>query len=586
MQRVTAAFVFATAGFGYAHAQTPKPLDLNHETVVRGLAAWRAPDSLTGAACVNCHTPDAFDLAYINFSDEKIRTRAAPHVSNEQADAIVDLVHHIRDHYGITEPKDKETFRPFQPGGEPLPTDVDSHSHRDAAFASYLEERAFPLTREGEYVSHPAQADDLIDELYSVDPRRVRMGMKLNRWSEDRLDGEEHGLIADWMSDQGRIPSSPEAADALYALQDEYLADPSWDRFWDYYLSARDLTSTPPGPGSAKLSTEKYLSAQIAQHLFRLDADGQPSFLDQPRMAFDTPDSPFWQDDRVFMIRLPNPIWEVGDGVRVFDGRDEFDYSGLTLLSINEDDFTWREQIEATRVPWFVAGWLFNPTLQRISGSNSTKSGEYLSDRGMRDFDGDIPTHISYVMHLKVVNHIMEERAVNKDRDIGSPKSWRPTLSNFTRMIKNAYRPDRRWGVDSPSNNVEFVDDRHEDAFVQFTINGHRMLLYRFRTELRERGVFTNLNPGDRGLGWMLEFMDKADPSGDHGRLFDEIHHLLSGVAYDPVDLDFDGSRTPSDIRIFIADFLRGDEHADLNADRSVDFSDIQSFVSAYFGSV
>ena len=569
----------------FACGQAPRGLDLDNPVVVQGLEAWRSADGLTGAACVNCHTPDGFDLAFIDFSDDDIRRRASPHVSPDQAEHIVALVRYLRDRYQIAEPKDPETFRPFQPGGAPLPTAEDTHSHRDAAFAASLVDRGFPLVRPGEYVSHPTQADELFAELHAIDPRTVRLGMRLNRWSEDIADGPEHGLIADWMSEQGRIPSSLSAADALYAAHDAYLAEPSWENFWAYYLVTKDMTDAAPGPGSNKLSTEKHLSAQIAGHLFRLEAEGLPGFLDQPRMAFDTPGSPFWEDDRVFMVRLPNPMWEVGDGVRVFDGRDEFDYSGLALLSIN-GDMPWKEQIEATRVPWFVTGWLFNPTLQRISGSNSTKSGEYLSDRGFQDFDSDMPTHISYLMHLKIVNEVLEPRAVNKESDIGQPKSWKPMLSNFTRRIRVAYDPGRRIGVGNPSRSrVEFVDDAHEDAFVRFSVNGHRMLLYRFRTELRARGNFTNLEPDDRGIGWMAEFLDKADPDGDHDRLFAAIRSLLSGAPYRAADLTFDGIADLSDIDVFIRDFLAGDEHADLNGDRVVDLDDIDAFIVSFTGS-
>lgn len=253
---------------GPISADTPIGLDLLNPIVEQGLKAWRQPDGITGAACANCHTPDAFDLAYINFSDDKIRVRAEPHVSEEQAEAIIDLVHHLRDLYGIDEPKDPNTFRPFQPGGAPLPTEVDSHPHRDAAFVEYLKEQEFPLIREGEYVSHPAQANDLLHELYEVDPRTVQIGMKLNRWSEDILNGDDQGLIADWVSDHGRIPITEYDAEVFYELQDVYLADPSWDNFWSYYNSAVELTQAPPGEASGSVSTNKWLSAQIAQHLF------------------------------------------------------------------------------------------------------------------------------------------------------------------------------------------------------------------------------------------------------------------------------------------------------------------------------
>src|SRR6056297_983717 len=48
--------------------------------ISEGLEAWRKPGVIQqGAACANCHAPDALDLAYFNFDDNTLKRRAEPH---------------------------------------------------------------------------------------------------------------------------------------------------------------------------------------------------------------------------------------------------------------------------------------------------------------------------------------------------------------------------------------------------------------------------------------------------------------------------------------------------------------------------
>lgn len=305
-------------------------------------------------------------------------------------------------------------------------------------------------------------------------------------------------------------------------------------------------------------------------------------------MAFDAPGMPYYDPIKKgqSLARLPNPMWFIGDKVRQRQSRSRnpeiWNYTELALLGINEE-IPWMEQMEALAVPWFFTGWLFNPSLERISGSNSTKNAEYFSDRGFTHFEGDIPTHVAYYMTLMKVNKFLEPRAVGRPKYIGKPRGFRPGMSNFTRRISSVYTPGLRIG-EGGSNRVQFIDDEHEDGFVQFSVNANRMLLYHFRSELRDRGrsVAGSMSPEDRGLNWIEGFLNKADPDGDHARLLDEIRYLLTGAEHEPADLNFDGVVDSADMRQFFRDFRRRNEHADLNGDEVFDMEDY-NMIRAHF---
>lgn len=123
------------------------------EIITEGLEGWRKPGVIQdGAACANCHAPDALDLAYFNFDDATLKRRAEPHVgqfsfqlSGSDFKKIEKMIHALRIKYDI-EPKDPMNFRPLQPGGEVLPGNT--AADRDNAFGQHLVDMGFIFATE------------------------------------------------------------------------------------------------------------------------------------------------------------------------------------------------------------------------------------------------------------------------------------------------------------------------------------------------------------------------------------------------------------------------------------------------------
>lgn len=518
-----------------------------------GLEIWRKPDQF-GAACMNCHGPDMFELAYIGFEDESIIRRALTHVSQEEAETIVAAVHHIRDVYGIT-PKNQFEFRPFQPGsGVPLAEGA-SCPEKDAAFANYLKSIDFPLIDPDVVIDTVPKAWEALHSLHAIDPRTLDIGIPLNRWSEDIHHGNEHGTFADWVSDLPSHMEDSESTNELIALMDDYLQNPSLETLFAYYDLADEDVLTFDSYSSGFLSKQKYLSMQIATHMFRRDAIGEGGFLEQERMAFDIPELPqYYETDRVFLNRIPNPSWEVGDRTRSRKGTrhvgDEFIHYKYPFFVMNglRPDWAERDHTDAMRVPWFFVGYTFNPTLERISGSNSTKSGEYFSHFGMEDYNSDMPLHVSVYMSMMRINKLLEERAVGKTAHVGNvdTRPWHGLMSNFTRKIQK-YQPGRRYGVDNQNNGLpEFVDDAHEEAFAHFTANVHRMFLLIMQDRARINGESTIGGSDDmegRGWPWFMNTVRKADSAALEvsERAFAKLVQIDRDGVYCAADTNADG---------------------------------------------
>ncbi len=207
----------------------PPPADIDpadHETWNRGLNAWRMPRPMIGA-CVNCHSPDAYDIARVGFSADTIRRRAiGDGLGEAEANAILGLVELQRDRYDMTganAPFEPMAFRPLQPGGMPL--DADGEDDGELAFIRHLRED-HQLMIVSQRIGTVAEARAAAEEIANLDMNTVRVGFPFERFSEDPHHGRQHNLFLDW------IPFAPHEViqthnDDWYALQDAYIANPS-----------------------------------------------------------------------------------------------------------------------------------------------------------------------------------------------------------------------------------------------------------------------------------------------------------------------------------------------------------------------
>jgi len=187
-----------------------------------GLAAFRKPDP-KGASCASCHSPDAIDLAVIAYDDATLFRRGLLHLESDDVTLIRDLVHAQRRRFNITTPCSTE-WRPFQPGGEPLPGNTPPE--QDHSFAEYLKARNI-LVMTGQIDSLEA-AKEAWEQFAKLDLRTLRIGIPLPKWTHDPFHGEKEQSFNDW------IPPLNVNGDneQLIAASDRYLADPSDDHYF------------------------------------------------------------------------------------------------------------------------------------------------------------------------------------------------------------------------------------------------------------------------------------------------------------------------------------------------------------------
>lgn len=262
-----------------------------------GLKAWRQPDS-HGAACANCHTPDGVDLAIIGYQDEAILRRARQHLEPEDAARVVDFIHAQRRHFKITTPCSPK-WRPFQPGGEPLPGKTPDE--QDLAFLKQLETMGLELAV-GRVVTL-ADARRALAQLQQVDIRKLKVGIELPRWTEDGFNGKAHESFNDYIP---TIPRIPNDRAKFHEAEDRYITQPSDENFFalvdaigsqtnsgDYLQKSSAMVRNCTHWGNTaggfleRTSILKKRSVLISQHFFRRELTKEAGrFLEQPLSPF------------------------------------------------------------------------------------------------------------------------------------------------------------------------------------------------------------------------------------------------------------------------------------------------------------
>ena len=463
------------------------------QIIAEGVEALRKPGAIiSNSACVNCHAPDALDLAYFEFGDRNLKRRAEPHTSHfsfqltgDDFAKIEKLVEALRIKYDI-EPRDPMQFRPLQPGGEVLPGNT--AAERDNAFGRQLRDMGFL------FVTDTVQSlEDAIQHRQAwldVNPRTLKIGIPFNRWSEDPHFGKQHATMADWMPDLPRVPREGRAEE-WYAIQDQYLANPTDENFWNMYDNERRLTKSVFNGSSERFFHNKYRSVLMAQHMFRKELMNQDEFPDRPSLA--------WYPTRT--ENTDNPIWDIGmiaHGLR--GGADDIDDFSMPppVLMRSQPSGTIGEQMNDIRVPWFYAGWLFDQGLQHSGGGDATTQARYFTLH--MHIDDGYPIHNAFAITRKLT-------VENFDTDIHTED--KPLNANYENFSNRAAR-------EAPE------DPEAREIYRLITENSFRMMAFLIQEQINTGGVPTGSELADDRVSHWLEMLDDFEQFSE--RMESDMH--------------------------------------------------------------
>jgi mono/diheme cytochrome c family protein/cytochrome c551/c552 len=335
-----------------------------------GIAAARKPDAL-GQACVNCHTPDLYDLAVVGYDYGTIARRALLHVDEKDARTLFEYIKNIRAESQLPA-QNPADFRPFQQGGAPLQcTDPADCDH---AFGLELVRRVPQLK---ETVSTLPEALALRDAFLAESPRVMPIGIALNRWTEDEFRGDAHARMNEWIPDHSYVPNSEKSREELHAIQDAYLASPSFETLKPLLEKIDTLAEIPERFGATgqmkEILKNKYKSVQVAGHLMRMAKSGQ---------AFAAMPAYFNLLGSSLATANYNPMWAVGDAARVMDNGFAADdlaaFSPEQLKKIG-GGATPQSEMSQLRLTWFWVGFMFDYGVLHSGKSNATRSTEYFT---------------------------------------------------------------------------------------------------------------------------------------------------------------------------------------------------------------
>jgi hypothetical protein len=254
--------------------------------------------------CAQCHSAaDGFDLAFFSFTDTTIIRRAVKHVDTATARNIVAYIR------SLAVPHASEGLRLFQPGNAVLGSDIE-----------------FAVALFGQDI-WPAGLTSAA--LKAIDPRQVRVALRLPVWSDE-------GSNLDWMPDVA-LPAAildhgGHQAEAAIA---GYRAAPTVENLRRAVQALRVADRTPDNPGAPCLledpararylecfEARRWTSTLVAQHMLRQGLMGS--------LGSDLHD--VW--------------WDVGNAAR----KSRADPS-QTVSRVNENWAT-----------WMFLGWSFDPS--------------------------------------------------------------------------------------------------------------------------------------------------------------------------------------------------------------------------------
>ena len=476
------------------------------EAQTQALKLWRDDDRTQHpkGSCSGCHGADFYDLARIGSTQTDILRRAKiDGATAQEAAALAQAIQQIRarDSLPLENPR---TFRPFQPGGAVLPgaTPIE----RDLSFARSLE----PLlpTLFGARIDSLEKAKQARTELLDLisgdnagganssrlNLRSLPTGIQYPLWSADLAQGESEGTLNDWLADIA-LDAKPEFKAQWHALQDTYLSDPSDQNFWKMYAAVPTMTVIKPfetcttggiNPSLACGAVDDFVrhklrSAMIGQHLMRTQHASRAGFV-QGALAFSYLDSASYSAKTEFLGG--NDLWEIGDRARVM--LDENQSAGSlrsSLEALGLPKFV-RESVSATdsvsaeqqrlRLTWFWIGFTFDPSFARISGSNSTKVGEYMVSSLI---DENMGLHNAFSQHVRLIAKGYLQ-AANVKTSGGKLIPVTPAFLMDYGYFIGYGRPVLNWNEDRKNLLPTAQKLEQEGLWQRFVGNGFRMSMY------------------------------------------------------------------------------------------------------------
>lgn len=440
-----------------------------------GLKIWRKPGSVQGgAACATCHSPDGIELAVYGFSDANILRRAKPHLGNADSQRLLTYIHALRLKLDCKVMRDPDRDRPLQPGGEVLPG-KDAAS-RDSAFGLELSAR-LPLLF-GKPIETEAEAKAAENQLLALSPTTLRIGIPLNRISEDVAHGNEHSTIAQWLPESA--PGIPPARlQDWYAAEDRYLSNPSQEELRNLLVFHTELVDPYRQLGLQAISTLKFRALLVLQNRMRHKQEVQKE--------------PLSEDVRG--PGLTNPIWEVGEMARELIDRDP------KSLGMNADVQSKklagegiRQQLSKMRLSWFWSGWLADQGLYKTSRDDKTRLGLWMAESLSED--GPYPIHSVYAAARR-------QAVISND-----VASWSGPIAKRLRLWDfGALRIAARHIIDMPKAG------EHRRLYTKFTANCFRMNLLLLKRALEEKHqIWARLN-AKLSAKEMLDFVEAQEPA-------------------------------------------------------------------------
>lgn len=524
----------------------PIPPDQLDGALQLGLDTWRFP-GMRGA-CVGCHSPDGYDLARVGFSDDAIKRRAIGHVSDAQADILIDYIHALRQKYQLTELLHPAKFRPLQPGHLAWPettpglevTDPQAQDERDLAFMNHLVDDRALLFATG-VVDSLAAAHQARDELAAIDLTTLRLGLPFDHLSEDGFYGEEHRSVFEWFPDMASLPL-PGQEDAFYGIVDDYLADPGDDlKLWAYYDAIDTMTDCVDPLGdmgdpeffrpACDWMRLKWKSLQTFSHMLRNES------LDYPDVLIDQA-GPIQQHTALAADRIA--IWHAGDFLRVMPlqrPQQTACYAQpqhpCTLLPPPVDDSihsnpTYEEarikQSQVFQQSWFLMAWVRDPALLYSGDDFATIVGDYIEAVLLPQYD---------IHHAFLVAKFAVEKAAAADwfdvPDVrqGHGKIASVRTFSFKQIRNNFSHP--------PGGDPRFAT--HQKMFANFA----RMWLYLVEEDLAVSGTIYDRDEVLYACRFMRSWF--ADLEGAEDPAMNALMLSIESLAADADELRDDAHR-------------------------------------------